>query len=71
MEIDVKCTIEMNPNLVRMMLCEMLRLHGYECSVDDIVFDVGRECCGIGPMEHDVVVFRGCRAMNVEIKKGL
>ena len=71
MEVDVKATIEMNPNLVRMMLCEMLRLHGYECSVDDVVFDVGKECVGVGPMEYEEVVFKGCRAKNVKVKKGL
>ena len=71
MEIDLKGTIDMKPELVRMMLCEMLRLHGYECSVDDIVFNVGRECRGIGPMEHEEVVFRGCSVKNVAVKKGL
>ena len=71
MKFDEKITIEMDENLVKAMLCEQLKLNGYECSVDDIVIDVGREYRGIGPMEHEVVFFRGCRAKNIKVNRAL
>lgn len=60
MKINKEITITLGEDDVKEIIADYLRKEDYYVTAKDVELNVGVECRGYGPMEHDEVVFRNC-----------
>jgi hypothetical protein len=62
MKINRNITINLTEEDVKEIIAEKCRAEGYtNVKAENVTLEVGQELQGYGPMEHNVVRFKGCR----------